>query len=328
MDISSAWRRSHLNKKTVLMVVGLSFITTVVVYLAMMYIFSGSADHEREGFVNAADFGAVAGDENDDAGAIQKAVDYSAEHNIGTVKVTGAERYRVADEVVVKQGVEIEFGRNTVVEVVGDFTVFTLEKNASMINGVIEISDPSFRSNVIRLDGEEQFWSWETTQVQGMTLINTSGENHGTGIQIAADQTNEYVSFVDFDSITIVGFNRGIHLTAAPSDGEPNFVNGNRFTDMTLEDCVECIVMEGAVTVPNEVSGNQFTNMQIQPTEKTESIMIVSGTNNYFQGMIWDVQLLSSNQPLTLTDQSSGNTIRTNLDATYFLDDGTENIYE
>lgn len=310
------------------MVVGLSFITTVVVYLAMMYIFSGSADHERKGFVNAADFGAVAGDEKDDAGFIQKAVDYSAEHNISTVKITGAERYRVESGITIKQGVEIEFDHHTIVEVAGDYTVFTLEKNASITNGVIEISDPAFRSDVLALDGKEQFWSWETTKVQGLTLINTSGENLGTGINVTADQTDEYVSFVDFDSVTIIGFNRGIYLRAEPSDEEPNFVNGNRFTDMTLEDCVECIVMEGAVTVPNEVSGNQFTNMQIQPTEKTESIMIVSGTNNYFQGMIWDVQLLSSNQPLTLTDQSSGNTIKTNLDAPYILDYGTENIYE
>ncbi|MBN8235208.1 hypothetical protein JF544_08090 [Halobacillus kuroshimensis] len=317
-----------MNKKTVFMVVCLSFITTIAVYSAVMYLFPGSADYEKQGFVHAKDFGAVPGDEKDDGASIQEAVDYSAEHNIGTVKVTGGERYRMESEVVIKQGVEIEFGRNTVVEVVGDFTVFTLEKNASIINGVIEISDASFKSSVITLDGKEQFWSWEITQIHGLTLINTSGENSGTGINVTADQTNEYVSFVDFASLTIVGFNRGIHLKAVPSDEDPNFVNGNRFTNVTLEDCVECIVMEGAVTVPNEVSGNQFTNMQIQPTDKTESIMTVSGTNNYFQGMIWDIQLLFNNQPIELKDQSNGNTIMTNLNASYIRDNGVNNTYE
>lgn len=279
-------------------------------------------------YINIEEFGAVGDDDDDDSKAIQEAIDYSLDNKIGKVKILGNQRFIVREGIIVKQGIELEFGRNTTLEVQGDFRVFTIKKNASISKGTIEISGSEFASEALYLDGEEQFWSWEKSKIGDLTIINTSGENKGTALALEADGSDEFISFVDFSSLTIIGFHTGVLMKADPPEQDYNFVNGNRFTNLTLEDCVECIVLESAESIPNEVSGNQFSNLQVQLSAATEIVLNVTGSDNRFEGMIWDVEHFTpEDKIITFTPESMRNRVITNISDQYIMDDGNDNAY-
>lgn len=98
--------------------------------------------------------------------------------------------------------------------------------------------------------------------------------------------------------------------------------------NFSLEDCVNMIYMDSQVTTPNEISGNQFTNLQIQPSNKTKSIIKVSGQYNEFHGMVWDLQKIShENELIELTDKSMNTVIEMfSVPANRILDSGKSNI--
>ncbi|REJ10275.1 hypothetical protein [Halobacillus trueperi] len=278
--------------------------------------------------VNIEDFGAKGNDDKDDSTAIQEAINYGVKHELGKVKVTGNQRFILQKGIILKQGIELELGKYTTLEVQGDFRVFEIMKNASITNGIIEVSDKNFSSEVLYFDGGQKFWSWETSRIEGMNIINTSDENTGTAIALVADHSNEFISFVDFSSIKIVGFRTGVFIKAETPTGKYNFVNGNRFINLTLDDCVECIVIESSKSIPNEVSGNQFTDFQIQLSDATEEVLKVSGSDNRFQGMIWDVESYASETKIVnFSAQSMRNSLISNVNETYIVDQGDDNSY-
>ncbi|MYL49270.1 hypothetical protein GLV98_07225 [Halobacillus litoralis] len=284
-------------------------------------------DSLKEG-VNIEDFGAKGNDDQDDSTAIQEAIEYGVKHGVGKVKLTGNQRFILHKGIVLKQGIELELGKNTTIEVQGDFKVFEIMKNASITNGIIEVSDQTFSSEVLYFDGGQKFWSWETSRIEGLNIINTSEENTGTAIALVADQSNEFISFVDFLSLKIVGFQTGVFMKAEIPNEKYNFVNGNRFINLTLDDCVQCIVIESSKSIPNEVSGNQFTDFQIQLSDATEEVLRVSGSDNRFQGMIWDVESYATESKIVnFSAQSMRNSLISNVNEANIVDQGDNNSY-
>ncbi|MBN9655006.1 hypothetical protein J0K78_12070 [Halobacillus sp. GSS1] len=310
-------------------------LSLAVLILGILFVHERYAHHHQslekaliEGYVNIEEFGAKGNDDKDDSSAIQEAIDYGVKHKLGKVKVTGNQRFILRKGILLKQGIELELGKNTTIEVQGDFRVFEIMKNSSITNGVIEVSDQNFSSEVLYFDGEQRFWSWETTRIEGVNIINTSDKNMGTAIALVADQSNEFISFIDFLSLKIVGFRMGILIKAEVPVEKFNFVNGNRFTNLTFDDCVKCIVLDSSKSIPNEVSGNQFTDIQIQMSDDTEGVLHVSGSDNRFQGMIWDVETYASDTTVVkFSDQSMRNSVVTNVDKAYMVDQGDDNSY-
>lgn len=295
-----------------------------------MYNVLPSANKDRSDYVHVDDFGANGEDEKDDADAIQKAIDYAAKSGLGKVKITGNTNYIVKSGITIKSEVELELDQNTRVFVHGDFPVFFLEANASLVNGRIEIVDSQFNSEVIHLDGAQRFWSWERTRVFNVSLINSSGNHRGTGIALTANEPDQMISFVNFSNVNIVGFHYGIFLEVEQSGktAQNSFINGNRFSNITLDSCVRCIDIISSDTIPNEASGNTFTGLQIQPSEVTEIVLSVSGSDNTFEGVIWDAHLQDGRSPLVIfTEKSVRSRLISNLEDIYIRDEGYLNRY-
>lgn len=263
-----------------------------------------------------------------DSNKIQSAINKAESSKIKTVLLDD-KKYKITSPIVVKQGVKLLFGYGTQFVVEGNFRVLELEKNASIEGAYIAIDDPKFNSEVIYLDGKNKYYNtWHKTQIKDINIINWTETNKGTGISLYSGGKENEISFINFENIKVVGMETGVKLVAKKPQSGHAWINANRFMNFSLEDCVYMIFMDSNVTTPNEISGNLFTNLQIQPTNKTKSIVKVSGQHNEFHGMVWDLQKINhENELIELTDKSMNTVIEmSSVPANRILDSGKSNI--
>ncbi|PFJ59797.1 hypothetical protein COJ02_05720 [Bacillus thuringiensis] len=259
---------------------------------------------------------------------IQFAINKAASSKIKTVLLDD-KKYKITSPIIVKKGVKLLFSYGSQFVIEGNFRVLELEKNASIEGAYIAIDDPKFNSEVIYLDGKNKYYNtWNKTQIKDINIINWTETNKGTGISLYSAGKENEISFVNFENIKIVGMETGLKLVAKKPNTGQAWINANRFMNFSLEDCVNMIYMDSQVTTPNEISGNQFTNLQIQPSNKTKSIVKVSGQHNEFHGMVWDLNKIKhENELIELTDKSMNTMVEmSSVPANRVLDSGKSNI--
>ncbi|GAB6436162.1 hypothetical protein bcgnr5380_22390 [Bacillus cereus] len=263
-----------------------------------------------------------------DSNKIQSAINKAESSKIKTVLLDD-KKYKITSPIVVKHGVKLLFGYGTQFVVEGNFRVLELEKNASIEGAYIAIDDPKFNSEVIYVDGKNKYYNtWHKTQIKDINIINWTETNKGTGISLYSGGKENEISFINFENIKVVGMETGVKLVAKKPQSGHAWINANRFMNFSLEDCINMIYMDSNVTTPNEISGNQFTNLQIQPSNKTKSIVKVSGQHNEFNGMVWDLQKINHEKELIeLTDKSMNTVVEmSSVPANRILDSGKSNI--
>ena len=290
------------------------------------HVVSGLGQYEN---VNVDDFGANGEDSKDDSESIQAAINYSQSSKIGKVKILGNKSYILKKGLVLNEGVELEFGQNTRLRVEGNFQAIKVMKNASITNGIFEIVDENFKSDVIYLNGKEKFWSWERTKIQNVTILNSSGSHMGTGLHLYAGGPSHFICFVNFSDMKISGFHTGVKLEVKkPKDNKNSFINGNRFINFTLDDCIRGIDINSSISIPNESSGNDFSGLQIQISKYTKKAITVSGSDNRIEGVVWDVHILKNTKSvIEFTQESMRNNLSSNLGPEYIEDKGELNYY-
>ena len=107
-----------------------------------------------------------------------------------------------------------------------------------------------------------------------------------------------------------------------------SFINGNRFINLTLDDCIRCIELDSSISVPNESSGNDFRGLQIQLAKNTKKAIVVSGSDNRFEGVIWDIELLKDKRSLIeFTRKSMRNYVFSNIRSDFITDKGRNNYH-
>ncbi|MED2040117.1 hypothetical protein P4V58_23710 [Bacillus wiedmannii] len=263
-----------------------------------------------------------------DSNKIQSAINKAESSKIKTVLLED-KKYKITSPIIVKKGVKLLFGYGTQFVIEGNFRVLEVEKNASIEGAYIAIDDPTFNSEVIYLDGKNKYYStWHKTQIKDINIINWAETNKGTGISLYSGGKENEISFINFENIKVVGMETGLKLVAKKPQSGYAWINANRFINFSLEDCVNMIYLDSNVTIPNEISGNQFTNLQIQPSNKTKSIVRVSGQHNEFHGMVWDLNKIKhENELIELTDKSMNTIIEmSSIPANRVLDSGKANI--
>ncbi|ALQ68289.1 hypothetical protein [Bacillus thuringiensis] len=263
-----------------------------------------------------------------DSNKIQSAINKAESGKIKTVLLDD-KKYKITSPIVIKKGVKLLFGYGTQFVVEGNFRVLELEKNASIEGAYIAIDDPKFNSEVIYLDGKNKYYNtWHKTQIKDINIINWTETNKGTGISLYSGGKENEISYINFENIKVVGMETGLKLVAKKPQSGHAWINANRFMNFSLEDCVNMIYLDSNVTIPNEISGNQFTNLQIQPSNKTKSIVRVSGQHNEIHGMVWDLNKIKhENELIELTDKSMNTIIEmSSIPANRVLDSGKANI--
>ncbi|MCW1239145.1 hypothetical protein [Bacillus pretiosus] len=263
-----------------------------------------------------------------DSNKIQSAINKAESSKIKTVLLED-KKYKITSPIIVKKGVKLLFGYGTQFVIEGNFRVLEVEKNASIEGAYIAIDNPTFNSEVIYLDGKNKYYNtWHKTQIKDINIINWAETNKGTGISLYSGGKENEISFINFENIKVVGMETGLKLVAKKPQSGYAWINANRFINFSLEDCVNMIYLDSNVTIPNEISGNQFTNLQIQPSNKTKSIVRVSGQHNEFHGMVWDLNKIKhENELIELTDKSMNTIIEmSSIPANRVLDSGKANI--
>jgi hypothetical protein len=328
-----------MNKRSLII-----YLSAIILVTVILFLFNNEVKNKLEKedkvvaravnvqteYVNVDEFGANGEDSKDDSQSIQAAIDYSHDSKVGKVKLLGNKKYILKQGLVLKAGVELEFGQNTRLRIDGNFRAIDVKKNASILNGVLEIVNPNFSSDVIYMDGNQKIWSWDRTQIKNVTIVNAAGSHKGTGIHLYAGESGHFISFVNFIDIRIAGFHTGVKLEAdKPKDKDKySFINGNRFINLTVDDCIRGIDIVSSITIPNESSGNEFSGLQIQVSKHTKEVITVSGSDNKFEGMIWDVHLLKENKSIIeFSKESMRNSLFSNIGSTYIKDKGKNNYY-
>ncbi|HDR8485274.1 TPA: hypothetical protein QC445_002063 [Bacillus cereus] len=309
--------RMSVMKKIIILLIGIVLITIA------FYQYNKKEGLAKNDKVYVEDFKG-----KNDSNKIQSAINKAESSKIKTVLLDD-KKYKITSPIVVKQGVKLLFGYGTQFVVEGNFRVLELEKNASIEGAYIAIDDPKFNSEVIYLDGKNKYYNtWHKTQIKDINIINWTETNKGTGISLYSGGKENEISFINFENIKVVGMETGVKLVAKKPQSGHAWINANRFMNFSLEDCVNMIFMDSNVTTPNEISGNLFTNLQIQPTNKTKSIVKVSGQHNEFHGMVWDLQKINQeNELIELTDKSMNTVIEmSSVPANRILDSGKSNI--
>ncbi|AFQ26388.1 MULTISPECIES: hypothetical protein [Bacillus] len=309
--------RMSVMKKIIILLIGIVLITIA------FYQYNKKEGLAKNDKVYVEDFKG-----KNDSNKIQSAINKAESSKIKTVLLDD-KKYKITSPIVVKQGVKLLFGYGTQFVVEGNFRVLELEKNASIEGAYIAIDDPKFNSEVIYLDGKNKYYNtWHKTQIKDINIINWTETNKGTGISLYSGGKENEISFINFENIKVVGMETGVKLVAKKPQSGHAWINANRFMNFSLEDCVNMIFMDSNVTTPNEISGNLFTNLQIQPTNKTKSIVKVSGQHNEFHGMVWDLQKINhENELIELTDKSMNTVIEmSSVPANRILDSGKSNI--
>ncbi|MEB4819717.1 hypothetical protein [Bacillus thuringiensis] len=309
--------RMSVMKKIIILLIGIVLITIA------FYQYNKKEGLAKNDKVYVEDFKG-----KNDSNKIQSAINKAESSKIKTVLLDD-KKYKLTSPIVVKQGVKLLFGYGTQFVVEGNFRVLELEKNASIEGAYIAIDDPKFNSEVIYLDGKNKYYNtWHKTQIKDINIINWTETNKGTGISLYSGGKENEISFINFENIKVVGMETGVKLVAKKPQSGHAWINANRFMNFSLEDCVNMIFMDSNVTTPNEISGNLFTNLQIQPTNKTKSIVKVSGQHNEFHGMVWDLQKINhENELIELTDKSMNTVIEmSSVPANRILDSGKSNI--
>jgi hypothetical protein len=245
-----------------------------------------------------------------DKAKIQAAIDFAQSNEDKLVELANKD-YVITGPIVIKEGVKLLFNYGSRFIVYGNFRVIELQKNASLSGAYIAIDDTSFNSVVIYLDGKYKYYNtWNKTKIENVNIINWSGSYKGTGISLYSNGTGHEISFVNFETVNIAGLNTALRLQAVKPASGFSWVNANRFTNFSIDDCVNGVVLTSSETIPNECSGNQFVNMQIQPSSITNKLFTINGQYNEFNGVAWDLQLITHTRPIVeFTAASSYNTV-------------------
>ncbi len=214
--------------------------------------------------------------------------------------------YYIESKIHVMEDVELLFGYGSRFVAVKDTPLMEVQRNASVTNPYIAIDTVDFDSPIFLLDGKHKYYnSWNRTAIKDGVIVNWSGSNKGTGFKFYAGGKDHEISFVNVSNMKIAGLKRGIDLEVEKPEEGMAWVNANRFSGITIEDCIEMITMNGTETIPAECSGNIFTGLQLQPSIMTEKVLKVCGQHNRFDGMIWDVHMIPTENYVDITEQSA-----------------------
>lgn len=229
---------------------------------------------------------------------IQAAINFAFQNNKKTV-IAANKDYYMTGNVIIKQGVKLQGSYGTRFIIGANVRGFELERDASLWNARIMVDYKGYTKEVIYLDGKHKYYNtWHNASLNNIVIVNWSGTVSGTGIHLYSGGSGHEISFVNFMDIKIVGFARGLYLKAVKPASGFAYVNANRFDKISLDDCIDNIILEGSETIPNECSGNSFTNLQIQPTPNTKRIMTIQGQINKVDGICWDLDQIQHSDPI------------------------------
>lgn len=218
--------------------------------------------------------------------------------NTGGEIVLSEGSYNLTSTITMAQNVNLRLLGNATLIPQGDFNVVTMTKNSSIGGGKIDTSGVTgFSKAAIYLDGSQLFHVTDNLcRVEGLSL---KGGDMGYAIHLFADGSNEWIAGVKISGLLINDFGDGIRIeTQQPTSGF-NFINGNHFHDIWINDCDYGI----RILAENKVSvqGNIFIATSIEADSNSVNALYCEGRGNIFSALwIWDWTQVESSSPYAI----------------------------
>lgn len=289
---------------------------------------------------------AVKGDgTQDDAPGIKAAIAYAQTIGKRTVDIpTGV--YNIGSTIIVPIRMRLQMSLDTVLKPIADINIVQLKPEAQIFGGTIDCRDigAGFTKACLYLDGNDNFQPYEHLCV--IRDINFLGEDHyytdqnwtgtaihfysGTGPSVRG-YNDAYVSYVQASNINISNFYRGVHLEQEtnPTEGG-SWITACTFDQLCIMNAVRAVDITGDSTILQ--GGHSFTNMQLQGFKYGERLIFVTGANSYFQGVLWDLHLMTEQggKAIEFDSKSRWNYVNSNLSEYYggskLINNGLSNI--
>ncbi|QDP42856.1 tail spike protein [Bacillus phage vB_BmeM-Goe8] len=261
--------------------------------------------------------------------AIQKAIDDINIRGGGKVRIP-ENTFQIYSMITVKPNVEVILDTGTIIKIMGDFDAFRINKNGKLTGGRIIVNGGPFTKSVVLLDGIDKFsTNYHNTSIKDLEIIGLYGIYTGSAIRMYAKGDGYNICWVTTNNVTISYFEKGIFLDCQDvGGGKYQWVNGNFFSNIGISHCVYPIYLGGSTALPNETSGNTFNGLQIQAGSMMQRYIYISGSNNRFDGMLWDPQASPTVSKVEFSATSAYNVVQTNLSKTQtnaILDRGISN---
>ena len=263
-----------------------------------------------------------------DSDKIQKAIDFAAVKGNPKTVILSDRDYVTTKSIIIKKGVNLKGTYGSRLVIYGNFKVVELQQNASINDLYIAIDDAAFNSDVIFLNGKYKYYnSWNRSEIKNINIVNWATPK-GNGITMYSNGSGHEISFLKVSNVKVANMGTAINLKAVKPSSGFSYVNANSFDNIVIDACVNGIHLNSGNTIPNEVSGNTFTNLQIQLASYTKSVFNVTGQFNVFEGMIWDIHVLSTTSPIINLLAASSNSkliLGGNLKDKHISDKGRDN---
>jgi len=263
-----------------------------------------------------------------------------------TVRVIG--EFDLDDTVVIKEGSTFDI-TGAKIEIIADVDAFRLKKRASLtgnLTGTIYVSDDLiFTKRVILLHGEDLLRSKDVAEVKGLRIENTSiavdqndrGQiwdvltvsNTGTAIALITEHDNQAVSMCTIEDITIVGFDKGIHISVQNEGNYNSYITSNYFSRIRILGSRYGIYIERNKNLDytkSNSSRNVFDKVTFQSSSNTVKAVYVEGRGNYLHVNVFDIQLGQNALALHLSGDAKWTMCVGEYDLHYVLDEGQDNI--
>lgn len=256
-----------------------------------------------------------------DGAAIQKAIDDAYINGGGTVMAPPRD-YLTSSTIIVKWGVELVLSKGATIKPTANIDVIQLKPNSKLIGGAIDCKGVAgFTEAAIFLDGADKIGdlaSFEQTLISKVQLSNNE-KYTGTGIKFYCATGGDYIMFVQCIDVYIRSFDKAILMQSDPHDGSGggSWITGNNFENIILVGNRHGFYLNG--DSPNySVGGNLFSNIQIQPFYYySDRAIYVAGSDNFFQGLIWDWSTDRQTIAIEVASSTSGNNVfQTNINKT------------
>ena len=216
----------------------------------------------------------------------------------GVVKCPLPNTITTTTKITIPENVTLRGNPGLILTSTSNIDMLEVAFNARLEGGGMTISNTnaSYSGSLVLLDSSVQNFEFKgnVTYIDNILLEGPSNEpSAGVGLHLhSSGVTASAVQACTFRNIAYRNLNIAIYQEVI-GGGNTNYINGNVFEGITIDDCTRGIVQVESGTGNIGNRRNLYTNILIQAGTSMEDAINVVSFGNYFSGAIFDWQVAS-----------------------------------
>lgn len=244
---------------------------------------------DQYGLGNVRACGAKGDGITNDSAAFQRTIDQVSAAGGGTVLVPPSLSSYLIAGVSVTSGVAVEVSQGVTIKPASDADVVLIRPGSSWRGGYFDVRVGFTTGSVFAFDGSDNFNATsKRTILRDVRIEGAFRADKGTGIDMKSLGASGNIHRVLVENVAIGGCTYGIRMRVAAAVPADNWINGNSFRDVWLDNQVYGLTQEKS-TNGLYLDANVFENLQIQcAADWTVRGVNVKGRANRFTFTIFD----------------------------------------